>query len=225
MRVLRSWDAAKGDGTQLESTEIAGGILAAARAGADRDQPEPRLRRRDLPIELAVNEAVASGSLVVAASGNDGDRGSPLGYPAAFSARHDRRGHRPLRQRRRVLEPLPLCRPRGARRPTSSSRARSSKNWRPARARASRRRSSRAPRRGCGRRGPSLTAGQVAEILRRSARDIAPAGRDSASGLRDAERRGGARAPGADRAIRTSRTTTSTRSTRPATDTWPRRHR
>ena len=31
--VLRSWDAAKGDGTQLESSEIASGILAAARAG------------------------------------------------------------------------------------------------------------------------------------------------------------------------------------------------
>ena len=31
-----------------------------------------------------MSEAVATGSLVVAASGNDGDRGSPLGYPAAF---------------------------------------------------------------------------------------------------------------------------------------------
>ena len=41
--VLRSWDIAKGAGRELDSTEISGGILAAARL-ARRHQPQ---RRRD----------------------------------------------------------------------------------------------------------------------------------------------------------------------------------
>ena len=83
--VLRSWDAAKGSGTRLESSEIAGGILAAARAGKSVINLSLGSDTRDLSIELAVSEAVATGSLVVAASGNDGDRGSPIGYPAALA--------------------------------------------------------------------------------------------------------------------------------------------
>jgi subtilisin family serine protease len=49
-------------------------------------QRRPRLGRpeRDEAIEAAVDLAVPRGSLVVAASGNDGDRGNPLSYPAAF---------------------------------------------------------------------------------------------------------------------------------------------
>src|SRR4029078_4110903 len=82
--VLRSWDAAKGDGTRLESSEISAGLLAAARAGRSVITLSLGSDPSDLSIELAVDEAVASGSLVVAASGNDGDRGSPLGYPAAY---------------------------------------------------------------------------------------------------------------------------------------------
>jgi hypothetical protein len=39
---------------------------------------------RDLAIELAVDEAVSLGSLIVAASGNEGDSGNQLGYPAAL---------------------------------------------------------------------------------------------------------------------------------------------
>ena len=82
--VLRSWDAAKGDGTRLESSEISAGLLAAARTGRSVINLSLGSDASDLSIELAVDEAVASGSLVVAASGNDGDRGSPLGYPAAY---------------------------------------------------------------------------------------------------------------------------------------------
>ena len=114
--VLRSWDAAKGSGTRLESSEIAGGILAAARAGKSVINLSLGADTRDLSIELAVSEAVATGSLVVAASGNDGDRGSPIGYPAALAARDDRRRHRSLGRGGRLLEPLVVRRPRGARR-------------------------------------------------------------------------------------------------------------
>ena len=82
--VIRSWDAATGDGTELTSSQIVAGILAAVRAGRgvinlSLGGPEP-----DPAIESAVDEAVAHGSLVVAASGNDGLQGSPLSYPAAY---------------------------------------------------------------------------------------------------------------------------------------------
>ncbi len=81
--VLRSWDAARGAGTRLDSSDIAAGILAAARAG--RGVINLSLGGdRDLAVELAISEAVASGSLVVAASGNDGDRGGSSSYPAAL---------------------------------------------------------------------------------------------------------------------------------------------
>ena len=39
---------------------------------------------RDPLVEQAVAQAIARGSLVVAASGNDGQAGSPLGYPAVL---------------------------------------------------------------------------------------------------------------------------------------------
>jgi subtilisin family serine protease len=81
--VLRSWDTALGEGTRLDSVEITNGILAAARAG--RGVVNLSLGGdRDEAIELAVEEATARGSLVVAASGNEGLEGSPLTYPAAL---------------------------------------------------------------------------------------------------------------------------------------------
>jgi subtilisin family serine protease len=40
--------------------------------------------RRELVIEQAIYKAVRKGSLVVGAAGNDGDDGSPLGYPASL---------------------------------------------------------------------------------------------------------------------------------------------
>ncbi|MSO57479.1 MAG: hypothetical protein EXQ77_00370 [Thermoleophilia bacterium] len=82
--IIRSWDAAKGSGRRLDTIEIVGGILAAARLG-------PGVINlslggdRDLVIELAVEEATARGTLIVAASGNMGDVADvALGYPAVL---------------------------------------------------------------------------------------------------------------------------------------------
>lgn len=80
--VLRSWDAAIGEGTRLESSEIVQGILAASNGGPGVVNLSLGGTQRDLFIEQAVYTAVRKGVLVVAASGNDGDRGNPLGYPA-----------------------------------------------------------------------------------------------------------------------------------------------
>ena len=82
--VIRSWDAATGDGTELTTSGIVNGILTASQAGKgvinlSLGGPGP-----DPVIEAAVNVAVARGSLVVAASGNDGDRGNALSYPASL---------------------------------------------------------------------------------------------------------------------------------------------
>lgn len=82
--VLRSYDAAVGDGMRLESSEIAGGILAAARAGRSVINLSLGAESKDAAIETAVDEAVRLGSLVVAASGNSGELGNPLTYPAVL---------------------------------------------------------------------------------------------------------------------------------------------
>lgn len=82
--VLRSWDAARGRGTQLDTFEIVQGIVAAARRGPGVINLSLGGNQRDPVIEQAVNQAVRRGSLVVAASGNDGEVGNPLGYPAGL---------------------------------------------------------------------------------------------------------------------------------------------
>jgi hypothetical protein len=82
--LLRSWDAAKGQGTRLDTSEIAQGILAAANDGPGVINLSLGSDRRELVIEQAVYEAVRKGSLVVAAAGNDGETGSPPGYPASL---------------------------------------------------------------------------------------------------------------------------------------------
>lgn len=82
--LLRSWDAAKGQGTRLDTSEIAQGIFAAANDGPGVINLSLGSDRRELVIEQAVYEAVRKGSLVVAASGNDGEETSPLGYPASL---------------------------------------------------------------------------------------------------------------------------------------------
>ena len=82
--LLRSWDAAKGEGTRLDTSEIAQGILAAANDGPGVINLSLGSNERELVIEQAVYQAVRKGSLVVAASGNDGDAGNPLGYPASI---------------------------------------------------------------------------------------------------------------------------------------------
>jgi subtilisin family serine protease len=82
--VLRSWDAALGEGRQLATSDIVAGIVAAARRGPSVINLSLGGPDRDSLIEQAVDVAVRSGSLVVAASGNEGIDGSPLGYPAAL---------------------------------------------------------------------------------------------------------------------------------------------
>ena len=180
--VLRSWDAAKGTGTRLESSEIAGGILAAARAGKSVINLSLGADTRDLSIELAVSEAVATGSLVVAASGNDGDRGSPIGYPAALPhvttvAATDRSGAVAAFSSRSAY--VDIAAP-GDDIVVASALG---KNWRPSSG------TSFSSPLVAGAAAwvwtvrPELTAGQVAEILRRSARDLGTPGRDSAAGF------------------------------------------
>ncbi|HEX3291925.1 MAG TPA: S8 family serine peptidase [Gaiella sp.] len=180
--LLRSWDAAKGDGTQLESSEIAGGILAAARAGRSVINLSLGSDASDLPIELAVDEAVASGSLVVAASGNDGDRANPLGYPAAYPhvttvAATDRAGNVVAFSSRSHY--VDLAAP-GTDILVASALGR---NWRPASGTSFSSPMVAAAAAWVWTARPSLTAGQVAEILRRSAHDLPPTGRDPASGF------------------------------------------
>ena len=180
--VLRSWDAAKGDGTRLESSEISGGILAAARAGKSVINLSLGSDTPDLSIELAVSEAVASGSLVVAASGNDGDRGNRIGYPAAFPhvttiAATDRSGGIAGFSSRSPYVDLAA--------PGSDILVASAigKNWRSSSGTSFSSPLVAGAAAWVWTARPELDAGQVAEILRRSARDLLPAGRDHASGF------------------------------------------
>jgi hypothetical protein len=80
--VIRSFDASLGDGTRLPSSDIAAGILAAARAGRSVINLSLGSNRDDPDIDAAIAEAVRLGNLVVAASGNSGEEGSPPSYPA-----------------------------------------------------------------------------------------------------------------------------------------------
>jgi subtilase family protein len=82
--VLRSWDAALGEGRALATSDIVAGIVAAARRGPGVINLSLGGPDRDSLIEQAVGIAVHSGSLVVAAAGNDGP-GATAGYPAALA--------------------------------------------------------------------------------------------------------------------------------------------
>ena len=81
--LLRSWDAAQGTGTELETAQIVQGILAATLHGPGVINLSLGSDRKELVIEQAIYSAVRKGTLVVAASGNDGEAGNPLGYPAS----------------------------------------------------------------------------------------------------------------------------------------------
>jgi len=80
--VIRSYDASLGDGTRLPASDIAAGILTAARAGRSVINLSLGSNQPDPGIDAAIAEAVRLGSLVVAASGNSGDQGNPPAYPA-----------------------------------------------------------------------------------------------------------------------------------------------
>jgi hypothetical protein len=184
--VIRSWDAAVGTGTELTSSQIVEGVLAAVRVGRgvinlSLGGPNP-----DPAIEAAVDEAVARGSLVVAASGNDGLKGSPLSYPAVYphvltvAATQVDGTPAPWSSTSRYVD---LAAP-GAQIPVAAVDAETgAESW------AAWDGTSFAAPLVSGAAAwvwtarPTLDAGQVAEILRRTARDISPTGRDTASGF------------------------------------------
>jgi subtilisin family serine protease len=184
--VIRSWDAATGAGTELTSSQIVSGILAAAGSGRSVINLSLGGPGADAAIEAAVKAAVAGGSLVVAASGNDGERGSPISYPAAFphvltvAATQPDGAVAPWSSTSRFVD---LAAP-GAEIPVATIDTQAgTQTWALADGT-----SFAAPivsgaaawiwtvR-------PTLDAGQLAELLRGSARDIGPPGRDTASGF------------------------------------------
>jgi hypothetical protein len=179
--VLRSWDAALGSGTRLDSGQIAAGILAAARAGHGVINLSVG-GNRDLAIELAVNEAVALGSLVVAASGNSGEEGSPIGYPAALPhvttvAATDATGRVASFSSRSPY--VDLAAPGVGILVASAI----NRNWQPEDGTSFSSPIVAGAAAWLWTARPELTARQVAEMLRRSARDIGQPGRDTASGF------------------------------------------
>lgn len=179
--VLRSWDAALGSGTRLDSGQIAAGILAAARASRGVINLSVG-GNRDLAVELAVNQAVALGSLVVAASGNSGEEGSPIGYPAGLPhvttvAATDASGRVASFSSRSPY--VDLAAP-GVGILVASALNR---NWQPEDGTSFSSPIVAGAAAWLWTERPELTATQVAEILRRSARDIGQPGRDTASGF------------------------------------------
>ena len=213
--VLRSWDAAKGEGTRLESSEIVGGILAAARAGRGVINLSLGADASDLSIELAVER----GGRARARSSSPRPGTTATGEARSATRRHyphvltvaatDRSG-----AVARLLEPVRL---RGPGRPRRRHHVASAlgQNWR-----ASIGHELLLPASVAGAAAwiwtarPELTADQVAEVVRRSATRHRARRPRPASRLRDAERRRGARATRRRSATRSSRTTTSTTSTR-----------
>ena len=81
---IRSWDTALGQGTQIDTSEVVKGIVAAAENGPGVINLSLGSSERDGLIEQAIDKAFAMGSLVVVASGNDGTRGNPAEYPADY---------------------------------------------------------------------------------------------------------------------------------------------
>jgi hypothetical protein len=79
---LASWDA--GVGPVFDTSEIAAGILAAADRGPGVINLSLGSNGPSAIERQAIAVAIRKGSLVVAAAGNDGERGSPLAYPASF---------------------------------------------------------------------------------------------------------------------------------------------
>jgi len=180
--LFRSWDAAKGQGTELETSEIVQGILAAANRGQGVVNLSLGSDERELAIEQAVYEAVSKGTLVVAASGNDGDTGSPLGFPASIphvltvGATDQINGVAGFSSRSRFVD---LAAP-GVGIPVATAIG---KGWRTADG------TSFAAPLVSGASAwvwtvrPELDATQLFEVMRRSATDIGAAGRDDAAGF------------------------------------------
>jgi len=179
--IIRSYDASLGDGTRLPSSDIAAGIVAAASGPRTVINLSLGSNSPDPVIEAAVSKAVRAGDLVVAASGNSGEEGNPLSYPGASPhvltvAATDRTDQ--VASFSSQSDFVDISAP-GVDIPVATALD-----------------NSYAPESGTSFSSPmvaaaaawiwtvrpSLDASQVAEILRRSARDIGPVGWDAASG-------------------------------------------
>ncbi len=82
--VLESWDTALGEGTEIATSEVVNGILAAASSGAGVINLSLGSPEKDDLVEQAIDKAFAEGSLVVVAAGNGGSDGNPPEYPADY---------------------------------------------------------------------------------------------------------------------------------------------
>ncbi len=180
--VLRSWDAAKGQGTQLETFQIVQGILAAANRGPGVINLSLGGDEKEAVIEQAIYEAIRKGMLVVAASGNTGDAGNQLGYPASIphvltvGASNRANGIADFSSRSRFVDlvapgvdiPIATAIGKGWRTGDGTSFAAPIVAGAAAWVWTVR---------------PELDASQLFEMMRRSAVDIGPPGRDNAAGF------------------------------------------
>lgn len=82
--LLQSWDAAVGEGRRLATSDIVAGVLAAAGRGPGVINLSLGGNGPEVAIQQAIATAVHKGMLVVAAAGNDGETGNPLTYPASL---------------------------------------------------------------------------------------------------------------------------------------------
>ena len=137
---------------------------------------------REVPVEQAIDKAVSEGSLVVAASGNDGDIGNTLSYPASLPhvltvGASGRDGHvAPFSSRSRFVDlvapgqdmPIATALGKGFTSGDGTSFAAPLVSGAAAWVWTVR---------------PDLDASQLFEVMRRSAQDIEPAGRDDATGF------------------------------------------
>jgi Subtilase family len=183
--VIRSWDAATGAGTELTTSAIVNGILEVSAVGKtvinlSLGGPGP-----DEAIKAAVDLAVARGSLVVAASGNDGEDGNVLTYPAAYphvltvAATQPDGSVAPWSSRSRFVD---LAAP-GAQIPVATvDPATGGTGWAPEDGTSFATPIVSAAAAWIWTVRPTLDAGQVAQILRSTATDIGAPGRDPSSG-------------------------------------------
>ncbi len=183
--VIRSWDAAVGSGTELTTSAIVNGILAVSGAGKSVINLSLGGPGADPAIKAAVDLAVARGSLVVAASGNDGDEGNVLTYPAAYphvltvAATQPNGTVAPWSSRSSFVD---LAAP-GAQIPVATvDPATGATGWAPEDGTSFAAPLVSAAAAWVWTVRPTLDAGQVAQILRTSATDIATPGRDPSSG-------------------------------------------
>jgi hypothetical protein len=183
--VIRSWDAATGAGTELTTAAIVNGILAVSADGKTVINLSLGGPGADPAIKAAVDVAVARGSLVVAASGNDGEDGNQLSYPAAYphvltvAATQPDGSVAPWSSRSSFVD---LAAP-GAQIPVATvDPATGATGWAPEDGTSFATPIVSAAAAWIWTVRPTLDAGQVAQILRSTATDIGAPGRDPSSG-------------------------------------------